>query len=68
MSILIDHKVWKPKRPEHPDFEQALRLDEAVLCADCNVLRHIRRVTCPSCGSTSAHSISRWLDRTGDAA
>jgi uncharacterized OB-fold protein len=55
--------TWKPKRPEHPDFEQALNLAEAVLCADCETLYHQRRTTCPACASCTSYSLARLLNR-----
>lgn len=58
---------WRPKPQEHPDFEQALRLEEAVLCADCNVIYSNRRHVCPSCSSRSGYSVARWLDRRKEA-
>ena len=52
---------WKPKRPEHPDFEQAIRLQEAVLCSDCAVIYSMRRTSCPACASCAAYSVARML-------
>ena len=54
---------WRPKPIEHPDFEQALRLAEAVLCADCETVFHQRRTTCPACASSTSYSLARLLDR-----
>lgn len=46
------------------DTQQALRLDEAVLCVDCNVLSNVTRDVCPSCGSRARFPVQRWIDRT----
>lgn len=52
---------WKPKPVEHPDFEQALKLAEAVLCADCETVYHARRTSCPACASCASYSVARML-------
>lgn len=54
---------WKPKPVEHPDFEQAIRLQEAVLCLSCDTIRHARRAVCPACGADSGFNLARWLNR-----
>lgn len=46
------------------DTQQALRLDEAVLCMDCNVLSSVVRHECPSCGGSQRFPIQRWIDRS----
>jgi len=38
-----------------------MRLSEARLCLDCEVL--FRGPFCPVCGSTKAPFVSRWLNR-----
>lgn len=54
---------WRPKPIEHPDFEQAIRLQEAVLCSDCETVYSSRRTACPACASCASYSLARLLDR-----
>lgn len=45
------------------DSHQAIRLDEAVLCMDCDVISNVVRHECPACGGRQRFPIQRWINR-----
>lgn len=52
-----------PQTAHEVDAIQAIRLEEAVLCVECDVVYHVTRHSCPACGGRVSHSIAAWLNR-----